>query len=118
VVALADEGAGGGQLLARLDQVGQGAHFPGQVVQADMGPRRRGARAVDLEQAEVMIVGGPGRTQKGGAAGDLSADLEAERLAVEADRAGQVADVEHGVVQAADSHDVFLQQFPAVAAAA
>ena len=110
MIALADERADGREPVAHVDQVGERSHLPGQVVQAGRGPGLRRARAgagldvADLEQAQVVVVDGIGRAQEGGPAGNLGADLKAERLAVEADRAGQVADVEDGVVQAADRH--------------
>ena len=51
-----------------------------------------------------MIVGGAGRPQERRPAGNLGADLEAERPGIEVNGAGQVVDVEHCVVEAANGH--------------
>jgi hypothetical protein len=105
VVAGADQGAAGAEPGADLGQLGQRADLPGQVVQADLGAagHHRG-RGADAEQAEVVVVGRPGRPQEGRPARDFGAHLEAEHAAVEVHGGRQVADVEHGVVEAADSH--------------
>jgi len=58
----------------------------------------------DLEQAQIVIVGGAGRAQECGAARNLHADLEAEGLAVEVDGALDTVHVQDGVVEAADGH--------------
>src|ERR1700753_1871655 len=58
----------------------------------------------ELEQAQVVVVGRVRGPQEGGPPGHVHAQVETEHVAVEADRTGQVADVEDGVVEAADGH--------------
>src|SRR5262249_14987619 len=68
--------------------------------------KRRSGLGADPEQAEVVIVGGCGRAQKGCLAAHLHDDVEAQDVPVEGDTARDVADVQHGVVEAVDSHRV------------
>ena len=51
-----------------------------------------------------MIISRSGGPQERRPAGDLGADLETERPRVEVNGAGQVVDVEHCVVEAANGH--------------
>ena len=65
-----------------------------------------GGRA-DLEQAEVVVVGGVGRLEEGGAPEAVRGHrhrAEAQHVAVEGDAAGEVTDVEDGVVEPVDTH--------------
>jgi hypothetical protein len=62
------------------------------------------APGADLEQAEVVVVGGLRGAQERRPAGDLHPDLEAERAPVEVDGPLETVHVEDGVVEAADSH--------------
>jgi DNA-binding MarR family transcriptional regulator len=78
------------------------------VVEPDGRPAglRRAGRRADLEQAEVVVVGGPGRleerrTRQLSHVGDGS---EAQNVVVERDAALDVADEEDGVVESDDGH--------------
>ena len=65
VARLAGEGVEVGQGEPRLLELLDGVDLPGQVVEAEAaaGSRRLGA---DPEQAEVVVVAGPGQAQEGG----------------------------------------------------
>ncbi|KWV30816.1 hypothetical protein AWV63_20930 [Micromonospora rifamycinica] len=109
MVGGADQGVGGGQPLRGGGQFVEGVQLPGQVVEADGGPpglRAAGVRA-DLEQAEVVVVGGVGGLEEGRAPEPVRGHrhrAEAQDVAVEGDAAAEVGDVEDGVVEAMDSH--------------
>jgi hypothetical protein len=103
------EGAGGGEPLGGDGQLVEGVDLPGQVVEPHGAAAGGGAaRALaDLEQAEVVVVGGPRGLEEGGAPEAVRGHRdqpEAQHVAVEGDAAGEVTDVEHGVVEAVDSH--------------
>lgn len=67
VVGAADQGAGGGQSLGGDGELVEGVDLPGQVVEADGGSARGGAAGgpAELEQAEVVVVGGAGGLEEG-----------------------------------------------------
>ena len=91
------------ELVERVD-------LPRQVVQADgaaPGAARAGARA-DLEHAEVVVVGRAGRLEERALARHVDQRLEPEHLLVELAGDLDVADVEHGVVEAGDGHGRLL----------
>src|SRR6266545_7208428 len=108
VVGRADQGTGLGQLGGQLLQVVERVDLPGEVVQADGAPHRRGRLIADLEQSEVVVVGRPGRPEECGAryAAHVVDHPEAEHVTVEGDAARHVSHVEHGVVEAVDGHHV------------
>jgi DNA-binding NarL/FixJ family response regulator len=110
VVALPHQGAGVEQLLPGLDELGQRADLPGQVVEPHFRAAGGVARA-DVEQAKVVVVHGARGPQERGSAGNLHPDLEAERRGVELHLALQPVHVQHGVVQAADCHETLPVRF-------
>ncbi len=104
MVAGADQRAPVAQPRADVGQFAERARLPGQVVEAGLAGDRPGGLAADGEQPQVVVVEGAGRAQERGLPGVLGGELEAEDVLVELDRALDVADVEHGVVEAADWH--------------
>jgi hypothetical protein len=103
VVAGSDQRAELDQRVPGLRELGERSYLPGEVIQAQVTALLRHA-VRHREQAEVVVVRGALRPQERGLARYLHPHLEAEGLAVERDRSGQIPNVEHGVVKTADRH--------------
>src|SRR5579872_1461442 len=68
-------------------------------------------RAVaDLEQAEIVVVGGAGRAEERGTSWDEHADLETEHVLIERDLAVEAGYVQDGVIEASYRHFLCLSQ--------
>ena len=108
MVGGAHQGAGVLQAMGQSVELVERVDLPREVVQPDLfapGGGRPGGVA-DLEQSDVMVVRGPGCLEKRSTA-QLTPDAQhpkAEDLGVEGNAALDVADVQHGVVEASDGH--------------
>ncbi len=113
VVGRADQRPRRDEPAGRVLQVGEGGDLPGDVVHAHGRPSGRRATGVraELEQADVVVVGGVRCLQEGGPAGDRHRHPEVQDVGVEGGGTRDVTDVEDNVVEAVDAHDLLLGPF-------
>jgi hypothetical protein len=101
VAGLAGERACLGEAAAGVGELIDGVELPGEVVEPDRAAALGATGAPDAEQPEVVMVARAWQAEERGVgAGFTGDDLHAEHLGVEGQRAFEVGDEQHGVVEA------------------